>query len=804
MQKKIAVVYLARLNEGFPAFEAFAEAYRRHPAGEQHDLYIICKGFNKPGELAAIGAIFTGIDHKTIIVEDDIGLDIHAYREAALEIQNEYICCFNTFTLVRSDDWLAKLWANMSKPGVGMVGASGSFESLYSSFKVVSFVSWAVGIPAKLNSTLARSFAWIINPISRVTVLATQSKYLRLRRMIGDAIGKRPSILELQKKFPAVWANAISYDGGFPSNFRDFPHFPNPHLRSTAFMVSRADFLDVQLIDKSKIACCRFESGPDGISLKMLRQGKELLMVGADGVGYSLDQWPTCGAFRSGDQSNLLAVDNQTAAYDRYSEPEKHAHRVMTWGGYAPDLTPDIEIYGTSFGRRTSLADRCLEFTAPPKAKRQPLFSIAIPTHNRLDLVLDAIKTVTQQNYDNWEIVVFDNCSREPVAAAINALGDPRIRSERSDEFLPVTESWNNAINMAKGDFVTMVGDDDGIAPRYFERMNELIERFEEPDLIFTNLYQFMHPGVVPGRREGYVADLPMADFLADADYPFVIDADTIRRSVDNSLHMRRSFMFNMPAFCCSKDLLDRMRIGGNVMHSPFPDYYFANLAFELAKKVVAEPRRMAFQGVSKVSFGFTMMNAKVDDGFKKLNHDVGKDKIYSDVSKYLLPGSRYNSEYIVTMAYVAQVLGDNSRQPDFDHYRKIQIWQNLEKQTSISKWMRTESGAEIWAKLSGREKLWAVKANLIRLLGRRHPKFWARSAEKLAADTSAYLFHAKQANYSKGDHTSLPEVFSDLESGTLGRQPEKIPSVQASKRPPVILTAVSYATSRARGSRDT
>ena len=85
--KKIAVVYLARLHEGFAAFETFAEAYRRYPAGEQHDLYIICKGFKKPGEFAAIGAIFTGIDHKTIAVEDDVGLDIHAYREAARRMQ---------------------------------------------------------------------------------------------------------------------------------------------------------------------------------------------------------------------------------------------------------------------------------------------------------------------------------------------------------------------------------------------------------------------------------------------------------------------------------------------------------------------------------------------------------------------------------------------------------------------------------------------------------------------------------------------------------------------------------------------
>jgi glycosyltransferase involved in cell wall biosynthesis len=764
--KKIAVVYLARLHEGFAAFETFAEAYRRYPAGEQHDLYIICKGFKKPGEFAAISAIFTGIDHQRIAMDDDIGLDIHAYREAARRIDNEYICCLNTFTTMRTDNWLAKLWSNMAKPGVGMVGASGSFESLYSSYKVINFVSWAASVPARFDNTLARAFAWILNPVSRITVLATRSKYLRLRRMIGDTVSNRPPVSELQRQYPALWASLLSHDGGFCTNFRDFPHFPNPHLRSTAFMVRKADFLAVPLTDKGKIACCRFESGPDGISMRMLTRGQDILVVGADGVGYSMEQWPTCGAFRSGDQSNLLAIDNQTGAYGKFSEEEKTAHRIMTWGGYAPDIAPDVDLYGTSFGRETSLSERCLEFGPSPRAKHERLFSIAIPTHNRLDLVLDAIKTVSRQNYSNWEIVVFDNCSKEPVADAINALNDPRIRSARSEKFLPVTESWNNAINMAKGDFVTMVGDDDGIAPGYFERMNYLIERFDDADLIFTNLYQFMHPGVVPGKREGYVADLQMADFFADRDYPFVVDASTIRQSVNNSLHMRRSFMFNMPAFCCSKDLLDRMRIDGQVLHSPFPDYYFANLALEFARKVVAEPRPMAFQGVSKVSFGFTMMNAKIDDGFKTLNHDVGNDNIYADVAKHLLPGSRYNSEYIVTMAYLAQVLKDKSRQVDFDHYRKIQIWQYLQTQTSLFKWMRTEKGREIWTLLSNAEKSWAIKANTIRILAQRYPKYWATAAQRLARDASQYLFEVKQIQYRLGDHVTLADVFSDLENG--------------------------------------
>ncbi|MBZ9656089.1 glycosyltransferase family 2 protein [Phyllobacterium lublinensis] len=782
MSSRIAVVYLARLHEGFHSFEAFAETYRRHPAGEDHDLYIVCKGFEKPGEYAAIGAVFTGIKHKIIHVKDDIGLDIHAYQEAARKIDNEYICCLNTFTSLRTDNWLAKLWANMSKPGVGLVGATGSFESLYNSWKVVNFVSWSTAVPARYDRAFVRNYAWLINQCAPHMLRAAKSKQLRIRRFLSDTLRNRPSNESLQEEYSGVWAQTLSQNGGFCSNFRDFPRFPNPHIRSTAFLVRRKDLLAVTLEDKGKIACCKFESGTEGLSISMMRQGLELLVVGADGVGYSMEQWPTCGAFRSGNQSNLLASDNQTDSYNGYSAEEKLAHRIMSWGGYDPDIDDNAEIFRTPFHREFSITERIEHFRDMPKAKKERLFSIAIPTHNRLDLVLDAIKTVTNQNYSNWEIVVFDNCSKEPVGEAIRAIGDPRIRCERSDEFLPVTGSWNRAINMARGDFITMVGDDDGIAPGYFERMNYLIDHFDNPELIFTNLYQFMHPGVVPGHRPGYVADLQMADFLVGRDAPFVVDPKVVRTSVDNSLKMRRSFMFNMPAFCCSRALLDRIRVDGEVLHSPFPDYYFANLVLESAIKVVAEPKPLAFQGVSKVSFGFTMINAKIDDGFKVLNHDVANDRIYGEVAKHILPGNRYNSEYIVTMAYLASALGDKSRQPDFKHYRKVQIWQYVKSHHSMFNWLRRDQrGKEIWSQLSTDEKLWMLKVNILHKLSLLLPRYFGPMVGRIDRESSAYLYNAKQVFLRAGDHVTLMDVFKDLENGPFSQPIER---ADAEKKP--------------------
>ncbi|WP_051048635.1 glycosyltransferase family 2 protein, partial [Rhodopseudomonas sp. B29] len=567
----VAVFYLARAKEGLEHFQAFAQSLRRHPAGIDYDLILICKGFEKRAESVLVSRIFAGIPHRLTYVDDDIGQDIQAYKVAAARFTHTYACFFNTFSEIVADDWLKKYYQAMTSPQAGLVGATASFESLNNSYRLIFAAQWLASQPLRYHEELYRSFRWLIgSPYGAVPNGKTALR--RIRRLLGDVLNNRPRLDEVMPDFPAAWAR-VSAEGA-PYRFAtDFPNFPNPHIRSNAFMVRRQEMLDTPLAagDK-KLAGCNFESGADGLSARILKRGERLLLVGADGVAYDIPEWMNAGCFRSKDQSNLLVVDNQTKAYMAFSEPERAVNRALAWGSYLPGTPPTI--YGNHFDDRRPLS----EFgRLPRQPARERFLSIVIPTHNRLELTIDAIRTVQKQNYQNWEIAVFDNASNEDVSAAVRALGDDRIRCERSDEFLPVTKSWNRALNMARGEYVTLIGDDDGLAPGFFERIVELADRFDSPEVIFSALYQFFHPGVLPGRPLGYVQTLPTADFMSQRDYPFLLDKRTAQEAVASSLNLRRRFMFNMPAFTVRRDFLDSIRRDGEVLHPPFPDYYFAN-----------------------------------------------------------------------------------------------------------------------------------------------------------------------------------------------------------------------------------
>lgn len=418
-------------------------------------------------------------------------------------------------------------------------------------------------------------------------------------------------------------------------------------------------------------------------------------------------------------------------------------------------------------------------------AARQRLFSIVIPTHDRLPILLDSLKTIIGQDYDNWEVFVFDNASHEPVADALAALGDARIHCARSDEFLPVTASWNRAIDMARGEYVTLIGDDDGLAPGFFGHINALVEQFDEPDLIFSSLLQFIHPGVNPVRSAGYVADLPMADFLEGRSAPFVLEARLARKAVDDSLALRRSFMFNMSAFTAHRSLIARIRQDGVVFLSPFPDYYFANVAFDAANKIVAEPGFLAFQGVSGTSFGFTLLNNRTDDGFKVLNHDVERDAIYKELLPNLLPGPRYNSEYVVTMNYVAKMTNRDQRQIDMKRYRRIQILHTIRQKTNFKDWIRSSEGRAFMKSLSLFEKSWVFMFKVWVVLFKKLEKFEsrrvsvfsraARGVSRTATRSTASLYRWApiQNIYHEGKYTNLSDVFFDLRDGVFWQSAE-------------------------------
>jgi glycosyltransferase involved in cell wall biosynthesis len=101
--------------------------------------------------------------------------------------------------------------------------------------------------------------------------------------------------------------------------------------------------------------------------------------------------------------------------------------------------------------------------------------SVYIPTHNRVDLLARAVRSVLGQQFTDFELIVVDDASTDDTAAFLEsvAASDRRVRFIRNDSASGAPISRNRAITQATGEFVTGLDDDDEFAP---QRLGELHE----------------------------------------------------------------------------------------------------------------------------------------------------------------------------------------------------------------------------------------------------------------------------------------------------------------------------------------
>jgi glycosyltransferase involved in cell wall biosynthesis len=92
---------------------------------------------------------------------------------------------------------------------------------------------------------------------------------------------------------------------------------------------------------------------------------------------------------------------------------------------------------------------------------REPTVSVCIPTYNRRDLLEQAIGSVLQQSFADFELIVSDNASDDGTEALVRSCGDLRIVYAPSARNLGLRGNWQRCLRLARGRFIALFPDDD-------------------------------------------------------------------------------------------------------------------------------------------------------------------------------------------------------------------------------------------------------------------------------------------------------------------------------------------------------
>ncbi len=94
-----------------------------------------------------------------------------------------------------------------------------------------------------------------------------------------------------------------------------------------------------------------------------------------------------------------------------------------------------------------------------------PLLSVVIPAYNRATIVPRAISSVLAQTYQDWELIVVDDGSKDRTDLAVKAFGDSRIRYLRHSQNRGQSAAQNTGIRAARGKYVAFLDSDDEWLP---------------------------------------------------------------------------------------------------------------------------------------------------------------------------------------------------------------------------------------------------------------------------------------------------------------------------------------------------
>jgi glycosyltransferase involved in cell wall biosynthesis len=108
--------------------------------------------------------------------------------------------------------------------------------------------------------------------------------------------------------------------------------------------------------------------------------------------------------------------------------------------------------------------------------------SVCIPAYNRASLIRRAIESIQAQTEPRIEIVVSDDASDDATPWVVRRLAakDPRIRHLRNERNLGLVGNWNRCLAEARAPLMSLLNDDDTLAPEAIETGCRLLRRFPE------------------------------------------------------------------------------------------------------------------------------------------------------------------------------------------------------------------------------------------------------------------------------------------------------------------------------------
>lgn len=197
-----------------------------------------------------------------------------------------------------------------------------------------------------------------------------------------------------------------------------------------------------------------------------------------------------------------------------------------------------------------------------------PRVSICLPTFNRANSLKRVIRTVLNQTYEDWELIIGDDASTDSTQQVVRGFDAiDKIAYVRRSSNLGLYQNWNDLLGRCSGEYVAIYHDHDLYFPTILAKCVEVLERSPRVQFVHTSFFvgdAELHPIWVDVRRlPPIMAGQEFRRALA-GQWPSPVMAATVlaRRSAYASVGC---FPYERFGLACDKDVWFRMSALGDV-----------------------------------------------------------------------------------------------------------------------------------------------------------------------------------------------------------------------------------------------
>lgn len=181
--------------------------------------------------------------------------------------------------------------------------------------------------------------------------------------------------------------------------------------------------------------------------------------------------------------------------------------------------------------------------------RENDLVSIIMPSYNTASYIEETVRSVLNQTYTNWELIIVDDCSTDNTDEILDKISDDRIRIYKNKKNAGAAVSRNRALREAKGRWIAFLDSDDLWFPDKLEKQLQFM-KVHNYHFSYTNYEEIDMDGnktgvLVTGPKK--ITKTGMVNYcwpgcltvMYDADYVGLIQIEDIKKNNDYAMWLK-------------------------------------------------------------------------------------------------------------------------------------------------------------------------------------------------------------------------------------------------------------------------